>query len=76
MAYETNPRRSNSALYFLVGGLLVAVAFVVYFLFGGSGGDSAPRVDAGQTQSAPAAPAAPSGGSSAAPAPSSGGTGQ
>lgn len=64
MAYETTPRKSNSVLYFLVGGLLVAVAFVVYFLFGGMGGSDASRDGAvsTQSQSAPAptdAPAAP-----------------
>jgi hypothetical protein len=68
-------RRSGSGLAFIVGGLVVAVGVIAYFLFadsaptGGGGADTSINVEATSASPAPAAPA--DGGSEA---PAQGGT--
>jgi hypothetical protein len=75
MADNTNSENSATSLAFIVGGLVVAVMLIGYFLL--SAGTPPTRdVDVDVTVPAPAAPAAPATGTAPATPPASGSTTQ
>jgi len=80
--HKTEPARSGSTVWFILGGVIVVLAFVIYFMFGDGGPTSTPTAsdggnvsvnvdtnDAAPVESAPAPSADPAPTTETAPVP-------